>query len=117
MRCKPEAEIWCGDGGRQEEGGAGAREHRRQYRREYMRRRRACPELQAAERDRRQRAYYARKARRAQFQPGQNTNLRGEEVCAYCGRRPPVEHVMRLQISEQASDGFVEVRLPYCGLC
>jgi hypothetical protein len=117
MRCKPEAEISFGDGGRQEQSGAAACEHRRQYRREYMRRRRARPELQAAERDRRQRAYYARKARRAQFQPGQNTNLRGEEVCAYCGRRPPVEHVMRLQICEQAPDGFVEVRIPYCGYC
>ncbi|MBZ5503755.1 MAG: hypothetical protein LAN59_16225 [Acidobacteriia bacterium] len=117
MRCNPAMEISCGDSGSQEESGGASHDPRREYNRDYMRRRRADPAFQAAEHERRQRQYYARKARRAEFQAGQSTNLRGEEVCAYCGRRPPVEHVMRLQICEQAPDGYVEVRIPYCGLC
>ena len=117
MTSNPAMDTSCGGSANEEQSGVASHDPRREYRRDYMRRRRADPTFQAAERDRRQRQYYVRKACRAQVQPGRNTNVRGDEVCAYCGRRPPVEYVVRLQIREQFPDDYMEVRIPYCGLC
>lgn len=99
------------------EGSRGIPNPRRQYNREYMRRWRMNPAHLMAEHTARQRAYQTRKERKAQFKPGEHVNERGEPVCAFCGMRPPVENVTRLQVCDLAPDGYVEVLIPYCGYC
>ena len=117
MRCNPASDISCGDREAQQENHDESRERRRLYKRNYMRRWRANPSRQAENRESRQRAYYAQKALRARRYPDPYTNLRGERVCGYCGNRPAVDDVFRLQICEHAPEGYIEVLIPYCGQC
>jgi hypothetical protein len=92
-------------------------DEQRHYNREYMRRRRADPSHQARERGKRRQSYYDRKLREAEQQPGPYANDRGEPVCGFCRLRPPLQTVLRLQISDSAPGGYVKIRIPYCGQC
>ena len=38
-------------------------------------------------------------------------------MCGICRRRPSITEVVRLRMREKAPDGYVEVRIPYCGQC
>jgi len=89
---------------------------RRRYNRLYMRRWRANPAHEALERASRRQQYIERKRREAAAK-ARFTNDRGEAVCGICGVNPPVTVVPRLVVSESSPDGYLEVRVPYCGEC
>jgi hypothetical protein len=93
-----------------------ALERKRQYKREFMRRWRANPHHRLRESLLRTQWTYERKKRDA-ARPSTHTNARGELKCGICGKLPPVTEVVRLRVSEAAPDGYVEVRIPYCGTC
>jgi len=92
-------------------------EKRRRYNRLYMRSWRADPHNRSRDRDMRQHWDYRRKLREAQQHQLPFTNDCGDPVCGFCGKNPPVREVMRLRVCETARRGFVQVRIPYCGLC
>jgi len=92
-------------------------EKQRLYKREYMRRWRASLGRQTSERARRRSAYYARKERQLLAAASHAWESDGTALCGYCGIRRAVEDVARLEISDTARDGYVEVRIPYCGHC
>jgi hypothetical protein len=92
-------------------------ERRRRYNRRYMRRWRADPAHEALEREKRRQWYNERKAREARDQLLPFTNDRGEPVCGFCWKSPPVTQIVRLRICESVPQGYVEVRIPYCGQC
>ena len=79
---------------------------RRRYSRDYMRRWRADPCNRNRERGMWQRWGFEQKCREAS-EPAR-------PVCALCHRRTPVMKVPRLQ---PARGGYVEVLVPYCGVC
>ena len=37
-------------------------------------------------------------------------------LCGFCGRRPPITRITRLQIAPPSSE-FVPIEIPYCGQC
>jgi hypothetical protein len=79
---------------------------RRRYKRNYMRVWRARPGNCERERGTRQRSYANQKLHRA-----------GEPVqrlCGFCHQRVPIEKVVRLR---PVGNGYVEMRVPYCGQC
>lgn len=90
-------------------------EERREYKRDYMRAWRANPRNRGRERSNRTRWVVARKLRLAKRRLRQYTNLGGKAVCGLCGKRPPMQRVMRLRIL--ANGEFERVRVPYCGQC
>jgi len=92
-------------------------EKQRLYKREYMRRWRASLGRQTSERARRRSAYYARKERELLADASPVCDPDGAALCGYCGIRRAVEDVARLEISADAPDGYVKVRIPYCGHC
>lgn len=93
-----------------------ALEQKRRYKREFMRKWRANPHHRFRERLLRSHWNYERKKREAE-QPVSHRNARGELKCGICGKLPPVTEVVRLRVSECSPDGYVEVRIPYCGTC
>lgn len=90
---------------------------RRRYNRRYMRRWRADPRHRLQEHETRMRAYWGQKERRVVKQRRPYVNRRGEVVCGFCWRRPPIGMVARLRISDAARNGFVKVLIPCCGEC
>jgi len=110
-------EVPQGSRGSDDTGAESQCEKQRLYKREYMRRWRASPCRQSSERGRRRRAYYARKERELLTDASPDCDPDGPALCGYCGIRPSVEEVERLEIANDAPDGYVEVRIPYCGRC
>lgn len=92
-------------------------ERRRRCNRCYMRRWRTDPAHEALERENRRQWYYERKAREARDKLPPFTNDRGEPVCGFCWKSPPVTQILRLRVCEDVPHGYVEVRIPYCGQC
>jgi len=92
-------------------------EQRRRYNREYMRSWRANPVNRIEERENRRRWQFERKLREALKSPAPFTNERGKPVCGFCRINPPLREIVRLQVSEIAPRGYVELRIPYCGEC
>jgi hypothetical protein len=89
---------------------------KRQYAREYMRKWRSDPCHHELEHESRRRCYRERKLRAADSPSvAAKTNL--PPVCGICRRRPSITEVVRLRMREKAPDGYVEVRIPYCGQC
>ncbi len=98
---------------------ADASEDKRQYNREFMRRWRADPLHAALEREKRRQRYYdGQKQRRLNrlVSSAQSSGRKGK-MCGFCWKRPAREKIVRLQVCERASDGYVKVRIPYCGEC
>ena len=94
-------------------------EERRRYNREFMRRWRADPFNHAVERKKRREWYYERQKQRA---PGEGSRgdcaaEKKKGVCGLCWRSPAVTTIVRLQIREDASGQYAQVRIPYCGEC
>jgi hypothetical protein len=85
---------------------------RRQYNREYMRRWRQDPVHRYAENAHRLERSHERKATTPTWRVE-----RANPLCGFCGKSPSVTHVARLRISESTPDGYVKVRIPYCGQC
>lgn len=93
-------------------------EHRRQYNREYMRRWRSRPENLAREKMHRQGWYYARKLRSTLEDPDSKpTRHAARPLCLLCRLRRSVCRVQRLVVVEGRPGGFVEISVPYCGVC
>jgi hypothetical protein len=93
------------------------REVKRLYNREYMRRWRSDPRNRLRNLEDRMRWYYERKLRdalRPEPDPAAHHHKRG---CGFCHRRPAVRQIMRLQVSNGPLEPFIEVRVPYCGVC
>jgi hypothetical protein len=90
---------------------------RRRANREYMRQWRANPQHQAVERNKRQQRYYARQkpetVREVDRVVASGLNSR---TCGFCSR-PAVTNIGRLHIRDDAPNGYVEIRFPYCGQC
>lgn len=110
------AEVVSGHSGAPE---AQAREERRRYNREFMRRWRADPSHHAMERSQRQQRYYGGQ-KQQQIEKTSSSRQRasgGKRLCGFCWRRPALRKIVRLQVSEAAPDGYVKVRIPYCGEC
>jgi len=104
-------------GGSDRGGGETTHEKQRLYKREYMRRWRASLCRRKSERERRRSAYYERKEREPLPGASPDPGPDGTALCGYCRTRPAVEDVKRLEICDEAPDGYVEVRVPYCGHC
>jgi hypothetical protein len=81
-------------------------EQQRLSKRDYMRRWRAAPKNRKREEQTRHRAWLKRKLN--------GDRKRSPRVCAFCNHRMSVTIVPRLK---PLPNGFVEVRLPYCGEC
>jgi hypothetical protein len=92
-------------------------EARRRYNREYMRRWRSDPRNYRREHECRERAYWRQKISRARSERRLYINRRGQAVCGFCWKRPPVRMAERLRISEAARTGYVKVLIPCCGEC
>jgi len=94
-------------------------EDKRRYNREFMRRWRADPFHLALEQAQRRQRYYEvhkrRKIERDSSSP--QARERDEKLCAFCWKRRAVRKIARLQVCESAPDGYVKVRIPYCGEC
>lgn len=91
---------------------------RRLYNRHYMRRWRADVLHLALERANRRRWHYERKLREARNnEVDGRTERPTPRVCAYCGKHAHGKDVVRLVACESTPEGFVEVRVPYCGKC
>jgi hypothetical protein len=97
-------------------GESAALERKRRYKREFMRKWRANPRHRFRESLLRSRWNYERKKRDAAHLTS-HMNARGELKCGICGKLPPVTEVLRLRVSECSPNGYVEVRIPYCGTC
>jgi len=93
-----------------------ALERKRRYKREFMRKWRANPHHRFHESLLRSRWNYERKKRDAAHLTS-HMNARGEVKCGICGKLPPVNEVVRLRVSECSPNGYLEVRVPYCGTC
>ena len=100
-------------------GATDATEDRRRYNREFMRRWRADPFHLAAEQAKRRERYYGGQKQRRIAQVGSSPQARkrDKELCGFCWKRRAVKKITRLQVSENAPDGYVKVRIPYCGQC
>jgi hypothetical protein len=86
----------------------------RKLHRAYMRRWRSRPGNRRRELDRQRRVRMAGKINDARKM--------GPKLCGYCNARRAVRVVTRLEILESAESegsrsGFIEVRVPYCGVC
>lgn len=93
------------------------REVRRRYNREYMRRWRTDPRNRLRNLEDRMRWYYERKVRDA-MRPGAGpAPVNGKSICGFCHRGLAVRQVARLQVSSGLLERFVEVVVPYCGVC
>jgi hypothetical protein len=92
-------------------------ERRRRYNRLYMRSWRADPRHRARERAHRQQWHYERKLRDSLRAYDPYAGARGDPVCGFCRKSPPITKVWRLEIRDLAPRGYVEVRVPYCGEC
>jgi hypothetical protein len=90
---------------------------RRQYAREYMRKWRSDPGNHQIEHESRRRCYRERKLRAAADPSRATAKTNSPPVCGLCRRRPSIAEVVRLRMREKARDGYVEVRIPYCGQC
>jgi hypothetical protein len=94
-------------------------EDRRRYNREFMRRWRADPFHVAVERAQRRQRYLEvhkqRKIERSASSP--QARERDGKLCGFCWKRRAVRKIARLQVCESAPDGYVKVRIPYCGQC
>jgi hypothetical protein len=117
MRGKPVTGSWFRGKASSEHVQEALLERRRRYNRRYMRHWRANLAHEALEREKRRQWYYERKAREAWEKLPPFTNNRGEPVCGFCWKRPPVTQILRLRISENGPHGYVQVRIPYCGQC
>lgn len=117
MQCNQTTGTSSGDRAREGGGQRAFLEKRRQYNRQYMRAWRANPLHQAHERENRDRWNYERKLGDARSDRIPYTNERGERVCGLCRRQAPVTEIVRLQVCDVAPQGYVEVRIPYCGEC
>jgi hypothetical protein len=71
-------------------------EKRRKYNRLYMRSWRADPSHQASERENRQRWHYERKLRETLRAHHRCANDRGDALCGFCRKSPPITKVWRL---------------------
>ena len=89
--------------------------NRRQYNRNYMRAWRKNPLNHARELARDQRLRLESKLRRSRRGMKPYTNLRGQPVCGFCQKSPPIQHVIRLRILENGE--YKSIRVPYCGQC
>jgi hypothetical protein len=89
----------------------------RQYNRNYMRRWRADPAHRERENANRCRWACERKELVVEEPRHAFTNWRGERVCGFCKKRPPKGQILRLEASAAAPDQYVEVLIPYCGMC
>lgn len=90
---------------------------RREYNRKYMRERRSNTRS-GPEANRMPRVLPMRGSRgRFRSEDGQLQQEGGSQVCGFCGLRPAVCEVTRLEITEQNTCGFRTVRVPYCGCC
>ncbi|MBZ5696778.1 MAG: hypothetical protein LAN36_15640 [Acidobacteriia bacterium] len=117
MQSKRTTGTSLGDQAREDRGQRAFLEKRREYNRRYMRAWRADPAHQALDRDNRDRSNYERKLRDARIDRIPYTNERGERVCGLCRRQAPVTEIVRLQVCDCAPQGYVEIRIPYCGEC
>jgi hypothetical protein len=90
---------------------------KRQYAREYMRKWRSDPGHNELEHESRRRCYRERKLRAAADPLRATAKTNSPPVCELCRRRPSITEVVRLRMREKAPDGYVEVRIPYCGQC
>jgi hypothetical protein len=90
---------------------------KRQYAREYMRKWRSDPGNHQIEHESRRRCYRERKLRAVANSPAGSLKVKSPPVCGICRRRPSITEVVRLRMREKAPDGYVEVRIPYCGQC
>jgi hypothetical protein len=96
---------------------AEAAEERRRYNREFMRRWRSDPLHQAVERAKRRHSYAREKRRRAVERRNRRQACNGNPAhCAFCSR-PAVRQIVRLRPSADAPEGYVKIRIPYCGEC
>ena len=93
------------------------REVKRRYNREYMRRWRTDSRNRLRNLEDRTRWYYERKLRDALRPEPERVLLHHKPGCGFCHRRPAVCQIMRLQVSEGLLEPFIEVRVPYCGVC
>lgn len=93
------------------------REAHRRRNRLYMRRWRSDPRHRSRAREENKQWYLNRKLREAQEPTRRHCTERGEPTCGFCHRRPPVGPVTRLRVSNDPRKGFVEVQVPYCGIC
>ena len=90
---------------------------KRQYAREYMRKWRSDPGHHQLEHESRRRCYRERKLRATADSQSATAKTNLQPVCGICRRRPSITEVVRLRMREKAPDGYVEVRIPYCGQC
>jgi hypothetical protein len=97
------------------------RERRRQYNRNYMRRWRANPQHAQREGENRRRAYWRIKLSGADGADSVESRMSTTQkpqrnLCGFCGHRPSVTRISRLQISTPSA-AFVPIEIPYCGQC
>ena len=94
-------------------------EDKRRHNREFMRRWRADPFHLAAEKAKRRERYYAVQKQRKIEHESCSPRVREQTARLYgfCFKRAAVRKIVRLRISENAPDGYVKVRIPYCGHC
>jgi len=89
----------------------------RRSKREYMRRWRSDPAHQASERERRLERYYDRKLRILSDDGEIPTNVSQGGLCGFCHRLPSITEVPRLVVAGSGRDGYVQIVVPYCGMC
>ena len=109
----------CHSGSRSTNEAALLRERRRRYNRKYMRRWRANPHHAEREGERRRRAYWRIKLSGADGAADTTDGAQRKPpatLCGFCGRRPPITRITRLQIAPPSSE-FVPIEIPYCGQC
>ena len=94
-------------------------EDKRRHNREFMRRWRTDPVHLARERANRRARYYDGQKQRRIERVARSPQARAhdEKLCGFCWKRAAVKKIVRLQVSESAPDGYVKVRMPYCGQC
>jgi hypothetical protein len=108
-----QAAVNDGDAGRGNPGTDIAR--RRTVNRECMRRRRADPTHAARDKERRKDRQHSTRLRAICISA--NVAQPMGRVCAICHLRAAVEEIARLELSDTARGGYVQVWLPYCGRC
>ncbi len=94
-------------------------EDKRRQNREYMRRWRTDPFHLAEEKAKRRERYYAVQKQRKIERESSSPRVREQtaRLCGFCFKRAAVRKIVRLRISDNAPDGYVKVRIPYCGHC
>ena len=90
---------------------------RRRANREFMKQWRADPQHQAVERNKRRQRYYACQKPQTVHEIDRLVAAGlDSQTCGFCSR-PAVTNIERLQIRDDAPDGYVQIRIPYCGQC